>query len=353
MSDNIAPEDMRRLVELANKLAWKKPDLKVLQPRHADQYSPLSSLLQEHIERSHIRGKLILPDLRAFGNESVGVFSDYGGESSGIYYTYSVLVCGWNLAGPLHQKMKGIRDRHTLGTKEIAFKDFHMGQLQRALPDYLNALDMLLPGFLFTLAVDKRLISLFGPQEKTTHDQLAELLRSEGLGDRKPQVAEKLVRIVHLTAFLCGLLAHDGHKVFWMTDHDAICANDQLHQQTLELFARVLPVYTRQGCSFPLVGGAAPFKDRSVEMLDLLSVPDIVAGSLDQYLTQRDTVAAEDIRVKQGCDLVLQWLGHDGIGLKKMNVLVRPGKGDLIEGATLEFVLENPPADAKMIPIVV
>jgi len=46
-----------------------------------------------------------------------------------------------------------------------------MRQIQRALPDYLHALDNLLPGFLFTLAVDKRLITLFGPQEKTTRDQ--------------------------------------------------------------------------------------------------------------------------------------------------------------------------------------
>lgn len=353
MSDNITSEDMENLIALADRLAWKRPNLKVLQPQYADQYSPLSLLLQEHIERSDIRGKLILPDLRAFGNASVGVFSDYGGESSGAYYTYSVLVCGLNIAGALHQAMKDIRDRHALGTKEIAFKDFRMGQIQRALPDYLNALDTLLPGFLFTLAVDKHLITLFGPQEKTTHDQPAELLRSEGLGDRKPQIAEKLVRIVHLTAFLCGLLAHDGHKVFWMTDHDAICANAQLHQQTLNFFNRALLVYKRQGYSFPVVGGAAPFTERNIEMLDLLSVADIVAGSLDQYLTQRDTVAPEDISVKQGCDLVLQWLGHDGIGLKKMNVLIRPGKGGLIEGATLEFALENPPADAKMIPIVV
>jgi hypothetical protein len=32
---------------------------------------------------------------------------------------------------------------------------------------------------------------------------------------------------------------------------------------------------------------------------------------------------------------------YDGIGLKKMNVIVRPGENGAIEAATLEFNLEN------------
>lgn len=54
-----------------------------------------------------------------------------------------------------------------------------------------------------------------------------------------------------------------------------------------------------------------------MSMLDLLGATDIVAGSLDQYLAQRQSVPIEEIKVKQGCDLVLQWLTHDGLGLKR------------------------------------
>ena len=354
MTESLDPEIMKTVAELANKLAWNKPELQVLQPQYIGQYPPLPLTLQTHLDLSNARGRLVLPDLRAFGNQSVGVFSDYGGESSGRYYTYSVLVCGFNLRGPLHEQMEAIRVRHGLGTKEIAFKDFRMGQIQRALPDYLQALDNLLPGFLFTLAIDKSIVTVFGTSEKATQDELAEMLRSEGLGERKPQVAEKLLRIVHLTAFLCGLLAHDNQKIFWMTDHDAICPSAHLHQRTLELFSRVLSVYTRRGCLFPLVGGGTPFEERSVEMLDLLSIADVVAGSLDQYLTRRVEVAASDeIRLKPGCELVLRWLGHDGVGLKKMTVMMRPGKRDDIESATLEFALEKPESNTIMIPVVV
>jgi hypothetical protein len=54
-------------------------------------------------------------------------------------------------------------------------------------------------------------------------------------------------------------------------------------------------------------------------------------------------LAADDILVKEGCDRVLQWLAHDGVGLKKMNVLMRPGVNGVIEAAMLEFDLNDPP----------
>ena len=41
--------------------------------------------------------------------------------------------------GVLRMQMEQIRERHGLGNKEIAFKDFGMGQVRRALPDFLHA----------------------------------------------------------------------------------------------------------------------------------------------------------------------------------------------------------------------
>jgi hypothetical protein len=153
-----------------------------------------------------------------------------------------------------------------------------------------------------------------------------------------------------MAAFLTGLLAHDGQKILWMTDHDAICANREMHDTTLRLFQRVLSLYTAKQHTFPLLGGALPFPERSVEMLDLLSVTDIVAGALDQLLTQTDSVDPAEIKLKPGCERVLEWLAHDGIGLKKMNVILRLGNGT-INGSTLEFGLENAPKDTTLIRI--
>jgi hypothetical protein len=227
-----------------------------------------------------------------------------------------------------------------------------MGQVQRSLPGYLTALNVV-PGFLFTLAVDKRLTSLFGPRGKETRELIARALIEAGIGERKPAVNEKLLRVVHVAAFLTGLLAHNVQKIFWMTDNDAISPTREMHEKTLVLFQRILGIYARKDFAFPLIGGALPFEERNLETLDLLSTTDIVAGSLDRYLAQRDSVSTEDIKVKQECDLVLQWLAHDGPGLKKMNVIMRPGEKGAIEAATLEFGLKDPPKDATIIPVVV
>jgi hypothetical protein len=347
------PDVLAKLREHANKLAWKSPDLNVLRPDLAGQYPAIAEKLQEHIKRSDRRLRLVLPDLRAFANETVAVFTDYGGESKDAkYFTYSTLVCGWNLTSDFLKMMKTVRAQHGLGTKEIAFKDFGMGQLQRSLPGYLAALNAV-PGFLFTLAVDKRLGSLFGPDTKEGREKIAQQLKELDVGERKPEVNEKMLRVVHIAAFLTGMLAHDGQKIFWMTDHDSISPTPEMHEKTLKFFQLVLPMYSRQGYKFPVLSGALPFKDRHLDTLDLLSATDIVAGALDQYLAQRDKVAVDDILVKQRCDRLLQWLAHDGLGLKKMNVLMRPGANSVIEAATLEFDLKDPPTDATVISVAV
>lgn len=344
-------EMIRKVTEFAQKVAWKNPDLQVLKPEFAGQYPLIAETIQDHLVRSDRRQKLVLPDLRAFANQSVGVFTDYGGESSDAKFrTYSTLVCGWNLTNPFVEAMTSVRNIHRLGEKEIAFKDFGMGQIARALPGYLNALDRV-PGFLFTLAVDRQLSSIFGPQTKEARERIGQDLEAAGLGVRKPAVNEKLLRIVHVAALLTGLLTHDGQQIFWMTDKDSIVPSQEQHGYALDLFGRILTMYARDGFSFPSLMGFTPFEQRNLVLLDLLSSTDVVAGAVEQYLTRWRSTDPADIQVKEGCDLVLQWLAHDGLGLKKMNVMLRPGAGENIEAVTLEFDLQNPPDDPIIIPV--
>jgi hypothetical protein len=255
------------------------------------------------------------------------------------------------LTNLLYRERDGM-ERHSLGTKEIEFKDFGMGQIRRALPGDLAPLNAV-PGFLLTLAVHQKLVSLFGPQGKDTRELIARILSEVGVGERKTKVNEKLLRVVHLAAFLTGLLAQDGQSIIWITDNDEIAPTPEMHQKTLVLFERVLGIYARKGINFQELGGALPFKERDLKTLDLLSATDIVAGSLDQYLTELDSVSTEEVKVKAGADHVLQWLSHDGVGLKKMNIIMRPGADGNVEASALEFRLENPPQNATMIPIAI
>jgi hypothetical protein len=63
-----------------------------------------------------------------------------------------------------------------------------------------------------------------------------------------------------------------------------------------------------------------------------------------QYLTRPNSV-------KEGAQRVLQWLAHDGLGLKKMTVCMKLGQSDTIQCATLEMGLETLPENVTIIPI--
>lgn len=349
---NLSPEQVRFLTDFADSLVWKNPNISVLDPNSNIEYNELVQILQNLIHKSHRRGKLILPNLTAHENKTVAVFSDYAGESTGDYHTYSFLTCGWNTSGSFLAKVRDIRAQTRLGEKEIAFKDFRMGQMLRALPDYLKAADLLLHGFLLTIVIDKKLLTLFGPNDKSTLKNLPDILETADLGTWKPESAEKLLRVVHSVAFLVALLARSGQNIFWMSDNDTICANEALHRKALDLFARAVGIYAKER-HFPVFGGASTFKDRSLDHLDLLSLADITASSIEHYLTRKNAKGEDDFEVKAGSHSVLQWLTHDGLSLSKMTIIVRPDDNGGIETANLEFNLIDEPENLTVIPITI
>ncbi len=301
------------------------------------------------LTESNRKRELLLPDLTAFNNKSIGVFTYYSGEGPGRYNVYSLLICGMNMSSGFHDRVAQVRSDHSLGDKEISFKDLNMGQIRRALPSFLEAADHL-PGLLYTVAVEKGIRSVFG-SEPDTPREIAKLLEEVGLGRRPSKTAEKQMRVVHLIAYFVALLGADKQNVFWMTDHDEISPTPEQHQLLMEVcFGRVLPLYQRPGTEFGTVGGALPFNERSVEMNDRLSLPDLVAGCLGDYLTKRDTLGPENILIKEAAGDVLLWLTKPGIGLKKICTFLRPGLNCQIERGSLSFS-PTTPQQLTFIPI--
>jgi hypothetical protein len=337
------------LIARARQLILHDPDLNLLRPENAGRYSPLVVAIETELKKRDAAGLLLLPDLSALANSTVGIFSDYSGEGSGKYLTYSFLMCAWGSLDTFRRKMKELRAKFGLGTKEIAFKDFRMAVMRNALPAYLSILNGYVPGLLFTVIVDERIVSLFGPQDRSTGKALSEMLEAQGFGRLKPLVAEKALRVVHTSAFLTALLGHEDQKIFWMSDHDAICADADAHKHLLELFHNILSLYTTR--QFGLIGGALPFRERSTDFLDLLSAADVVAGSIGQYFTSRDELGEGEARIKEGADKVLVWLGHDGLALKKFCVQLGLGDDDTIRFGAVEFQPKQTPDSVTFLPI--
>lgn len=334
--------DQRACAEFADVFTKRNYDLKLL--KDGQKYPVIVRAIEDHFNNLERRKTLLLPEL-AHENETVAAFSDYGGESKDSRcFTYSFLVCAWQQTGLFHGMMAHIRNKHHLGDKEISFKDLRYGQINRALDEYLCALNFV-PGLLFTVIIEKGAASLVPHALETK--EILEVMKQNDFGEWKPTIVEKLLRVCHVSAYLVALLASKGQKVFWMTDHDAIAANQRLEVYWLKLFGNLLFRYCREKPSF--IGGGRPFQGKHLQTLDLLSSTDIVAGSLEHYFT-RTSNGYEDMKEQVG--KVLRWLCHDGILLKKQAVtIMKADTGGVIAGS-VNLELADPDVTKTRIPII-
>jgi len=124
-------------------------------------------------------------------------------------------------------------------------------------------------------------------------------------------------------------------------------ANDEKMAQAGRLFARVLGLYTTK--KFPILGYAKSFGKDSTLLLDLLSVPDLVAGSIEHYLTRKDNLA--ELTIKDGANKILVWHGYQGLALKKYAFIFRPGEKGGIMAGTLNFDVIKPLPDLEFVDI--
>lgn len=337
------------LIERARMVTLRSPNLNVMRNDNGVVMPAIAHYLEEGFKARDRQGKLLLPDLSALMNSTIGIFSDYGGEdASSRYLTYSFLVCAYGSLGPFNEQMAALRQASRMGQKEMAFKDFRHGPSRRMLPAYLNLTDRYISGLLFTLVVEKSIPSLFGPGDAETYAKMADALEQVSYGALTRKVAEKLFRIVHCIAFLLALLGHPDQKIVWMMDHDSIGETPERHTKLLEILLKVLPLYTTK--SFGLLGAARPFEPRSCEFLDLLSVSDIAAGAIAQCLSSIDTVGQQNAQIKPGGDQVLRWLCHNSVVLKKFIMTVKRLPDGVVGCGPVDFEARVPIEGELFIP---
>jgi hypothetical protein len=71
------------LITKARELILHRPNLNVLRPTPDGTYSPLVQVIEAELKKREAAGRLLLPDLSALQNQTIGIFSDYGGEGAG------------------------------------------------------------------------------------------------------------------------------------------------------------------------------------------------------------------------------------------------------------------------------
>ncbi|MBN2443078.1 MAG: hypothetical protein JXJ04_17090 [Spirochaetales bacterium] len=313
------------LNDLIKMTTWNNPTINVLKSEFYDDYSPLIKVIDLALKKKLEEATLNLPEIRTCGNETVAIFSDYGGESADSkYQSYSLVAFGYNHSYGLFEQVEEIRKKHKLNKAEIAYKQFGYGPIQRALPDYLKAVDFFVFGLLLNIIIDKNCGSFFSITNKVDKE-IIELLKSENLGSWKPKIAEKLLRVIHISSYLIALLSKNNQKIFWMSDNDAIVANQEKHLQSLTLMQRILPLYTDN--KFEMIGGAIPFVENGIGYLDFLSIADISAGAIERSFSLRKEDNSVDL--SDSAENVLSWLGKDGTGMRKITLLIQKQKNRL------------------------
>ena len=66
-----------------------------------------------------------------------------------------------------------------------------------------------------------------------------------------------------------------------------------------------------------------------------------MAGSLSEYMSRIEGAKGEDTKVKEGSDKVLQWMPAQGVGLRKVALIVRPA-GRAISVGVLKLETDVP-----------
>jgi len=93
-----------------------------------------------------------------------------------------------------------------------------------------------------------------------------------------------------------------------------------------------------------------PFKyeEDKYHFRDLLSITDIVAGSIEHYFTR--SASMEEATINSVANTTLKWLSGQGVGLKKLNLVIRE-KNKLITGSFVDIISDEPVPNTHFVDI--
>lgn len=222
-------------------------------------------------------------DFFGYQPRSIAAFSDYGGTASGLdFETFVTYLIDWEASAPLMANLAAVRRRYGLGSRRMHYKKRKDERRSAAMHEWMAAFrDQ--PGLCVAICWDRRISQTPG------FKQNVDLVRRElnaTLGLSFP-VAIRLTQSLGFLAVV-GHLLRPENGLLWASDEDEVFAGTAgvvlkgalhaLANQVVGVPLRVLG-YCRP-TSF-----AEPNHPLVLGMADVLSLPDLVAGSLAATLS--------------------------------------------------------------------
>jgi hypothetical protein len=143
----------------------------------------------------------------------LAIVADFSGQHKAQFETYGFLVLDLEKNSHWLAGQRLFR-QNTMQRRRMSFKAMNDVYRRRALVPFLRLAETI-NGWLFLFAVPKRGGSLFEPSaEQSASERVL-------LDIWKPNVQEKLLRVIHFSSFLLSGLSSPGQDVLWIIDEDS------------------------------------------------------------------------------------------------------------------------------------
>jgi hypothetical protein len=236
----------------------------------------IGSLLASVFDKAARSRPHAFPNVESRG-QTLLMVADFGGQHKGEHYdTYAFLVldlernCNWL------ERQQLFRRTVMPNARRMSFKAMNDNRRRQGFIPFLKlAADI--KGWLVVFAVSKTGGSVFGRTESVDKGE-------DLLSGWKPSVRERLLRVIHLSAFLLSGLSSPGQSVLWIIDEDEIAANVRQLTQITKVFARISSNLINHDLRH-LRCGTTRSDDGRLVLEDLAAVADLGAGALSEVAT--------------------------------------------------------------------
>lgn len=302
----------------------------------------LSMVTPEYPLYSHLLAIAIgqLKELPDFSDDDrVAVMSDFSGDHKGAWFnTYTFIIFAHTKIALFASKVEKLRRKYGIFEpySEFAFKDLKFGPRSRALAEFLALVDNFIHGAIITIAIEKRIGTVFGATKQEAHKAIVSSLESANLGKWNGETGEKVLRVCHAIALFTGLTTTSGQKLLWYCDKDSINDDgiERNFAHTQKIFAGALGMYSKH--KYSLLGFGKSFDNKSY-LDDLLSISDFAAGTVQDIL-QAHKSGNDSIHGEEEKELLLKWMTNQGKFLSKITIEISELPNGDIGCGVVEFL---------------
>lgn len=278
--------------------------------------------------------------------------SDYGGEhDTAIYRSFSFLLADDSSLGEWVEEHEKWRSRFLSDGRRMSYKGLNDRHKRRALRPFLSLANLII-GLQFTLLVHRRLrplVELAQPDEDdlTSSDAASLTKRAIAGGFRtndehlfhavmtrwKPRTRNKVLLIASIVGVLVGRLSHPGQHLLWITDDDAVAANEAILRDFVDVAGYILSAFLPHSLGHLRIGTAGTVDNSTKRLEDMTALPDLVAGALADILrcysdsgvalsSSLITPRPESLPFK--ARTIMDWYSEQGYPLKRLTFVVDP-----------------------------